>query len=43
VRLRGRRLRLDRRRLPTLFEYVYEDFAVLDYRHHAPIKAPVAV
>ncbi|HUO96455.1 MAG TPA: thymidylate synthase [Steroidobacteraceae bacterium] len=32
-----------RRRPPTLFEYVYEDFAVLDYRHHAPIKAPVAV
>jgi len=32
-----------RRRPPTLFEYVYEDFAVLDYRHHAPIRAPVAV
>jgi thymidylate synthase len=32
-----------RRRPPTLFDYVYEDFAILDYRHHPPIKAPVAV
>jgi thymidylate synthase len=32
-----------RRRPPTLFDYAYEDFAVLDYRHHAPIRAPVAV
>jgi thymidylate synthase len=32
-----------RRRPPTLFDYAYEDFAILDYRHHAAIKAPVAV
>ena len=32
-----------RRRPPTLFDYVYEDFAILDYRHHAAIRAPVAV
>jgi thymidylate synthase len=32
-----------RRRPPTLFDYVYEDFAVLDYRHHDAIRAPVAV
>jgi thymidylate synthase len=32
-----------RRRPPTLFDYQFEDFEFLDYRHHAPIKAPVAV
>jgi len=32
-----------RRRPPTLFDYVYEDFAILDYRHHPAIRAPVAV
>jgi thymidylate synthase len=32
-----------RRRPPTLFDYAYEDFAILDYRHHPAIKAPVAV
>jgi thymidylate synthase len=32
-----------RRRPPSLFEYCYEDFEFLDYRHHAAIKAPVAV
>jgi thymidylate synthase len=32
-----------RRRPPTLFDYQYEDFEILDYRHHPPIKAPIAV
>ncbi len=32
-----------RRRPPSLFEYEFEDFEFLDYRHHPPIKAPVAV
>ncbi|HWG71179.1 MAG TPA: thymidylate synthase [Steroidobacteraceae bacterium] len=32
-----------RRRPPTLFDYQYEDFEILGYRHHPPIKAPIAV
>jgi thymidylate synthase len=32
-----------RRRPPSIFDYAYEDFEVLEYRHHPPIKAPVAV
>ena len=32
-----------RRRPESIFDYVYEDFEVLDYRHHPAIKAPVAV
>jgi len=32
-----------RRRPPSIFDYAYEDFEVLDYRHHPAIKAPVAV
>lgn len=32
-----------KRRPPSLFEYEYEDFEILDYRHHPHIKAPVAV
>src|SRR6202795_1873550 len=28
---------------PSLFEYAYEDFEILDYRHHAAIKAPIAI
>ena len=32
-----------RRRPPSLFEYDYEDFEIVNYQHHAPIKAPVAV
>jgi thymidylate synthase len=32
-----------RRRPPSIFEYQYDDFEFVNYRHHAPIKAPVAV
>jgi thymidylate synthase len=32
-----------RRRPPSLFDYAYEDFEIVDYRCHAAIKAPVAV
>ena len=32
-----------RRRAPTLFDYAFEDFAVVNYQHHPAIKAPVAV
>jgi thymidylate synthase len=32
-----------RRRPPSIFEYAYEDFELLNYRHHPAIKAPVAV
>jgi thymidylate synthase len=32
-----------KRKPPSIFEYEYEDFEVLDYQCHAPIKAPVAV
>jgi thymidylate synthase len=32
-----------RRRPPSIFEYVYEDFEFVNYQHHAAIKAPVAV
>jgi thymidylate synthase len=31
------------RRPPTLFDYVYDDFAIVDYDPHPHIKAPVAV
>jgi thymidylate synthase len=31
------------RRPPTIFDYEYEDFEVVDYRHHPAIRAPVAV
>jgi thymidylate synthase len=27
----------------SIFDYAYDDFAVLDYQHHPAIKAPVAV
>jgi thymidylate synthase len=27
----------------SIFDYSYDDFTVVDYRHHASIKAPVAV
>ena len=32
-----------KRRPPTLFDYVYEDFEILGYQSHSAIKAPVAV
>ena len=32
-----------RRRPPSLFDYTYEDFEFVSYRHHQAIKAPVAV
>jgi thymidylate synthase len=32
-----------KRRPPSIFDYAYEDFEVVDYRHHDAIKAPVAV
>jgi len=32
-----------RRRPPTIFDYRYEDFEIVDYRAHPHIKAPVAV
>jgi thymidylate synthase len=31
------------RKPDSLFDYVYEDFEVVDYRFHAAIKAPIAV
>jgi thymidylate synthase len=32
-----------RRKPPSLFDYAFEDFEILDYQHHAAIKAPIAV
>ena len=32
-----------KRRPESIFDYAYEDFEVVDYQHHAAIKAPVAV
>jgi thymidylate synthase len=34
---------LIKRRPPSLFDYTFEDFEILDYHHHAAIKAPIAV
>ncbi len=31
------------RRPPSVFDYTFEDFEFVDYRHHPAIKAPVAV
>jgi thymidylate synthase len=32
-----------KRRPPSIFDYDYEDFELIDYRAHASIKAPIAV
>jgi len=32
-----------RRKPPSLFDYAFEDFEILDYQYHAAIKAPIAV
>jgi thymidylate synthase len=32
-----------RRKPASLFEYEFEDFEILDYQHHASIRAPIAV
>jgi thymidylate synthase len=32
-----------RRKPPSVFDYAYEDFEILDYRSHSAIKAPIAV
>jgi thymidylate synthase len=32
-----------RRRPASIFDYRYEDFEFVNYQHHAPIRAPVAV
>jgi thymidylate synthase len=32
-----------RRKPPSLFEYAYEDFEIVDYQCHAALRAPVAV
>jgi thymidylate synthase len=35
--------RLQLRKAASLFDYEFEDFDVVDYRHHPALKAPVAV
>jgi thymidylate synthase len=32
-----------KRKPPSIFEYEYEDFQILDYQAHPSIKAPIAV
>jgi thymidylate synthase len=32
-----------KRKPPSLFDYAYEDFEILNYRHHDAIKAPIAI
>jgi thymidylate synthase len=31
------------RKADSLFDYAYEDFEIVGYRHHPTIKAPIAV
>ncbi len=31
------------RKPPSLFDYVFEDFDIIGYRHHEAIKAPIAI
>ncbi len=33
----------DLHKAPSLFDYTFEDFEVVDYQHHPALKAPVAV
>jgi len=35
--------RLVLHKAPTLFDYRFEDFALVDYQSHPAIKAPIAV
>jgi thymidylate synthase len=35
--------RLELRKAASLFDYEFEDFEIVDYRHHPTLKAPVAV
>jgi thymidylate synthase len=35
--------RLELRKASSLFDYAFEDFEIVDYRHHPTLKAPVAV
>jgi thymidylate synthase len=32
-----------KRKPASIFDYAFDDFELVDYQHHAPIKAPVAV
>jgi thymidylate synthase len=32
-----------RRKPPSLFDYQFDDFEILDYQYHPAIKAPIAV
>ena len=35
--------RLELAPAPSLFDYTYDHFQLLDYRHHPALRAPVAV
>jgi thymidylate synthase len=32
-----------KRKPPTIFEYLFEDFEIVNYQAHPSIKAPIAV